>query len=108
MKTNDTTVASPRGESRIQTYRISDKKHGYYKDINTIKDYGDVIVVTGEYDHKINLKNGNKHLPKDFFVDFGDKKNGKIINQFGGEYVLFTSNNKRKIGRIRCTCYYLK
>lgn len=88
------------------------KKHGYFKDINTIKDYGDVVVAIVEYDHEINLGNGNKKLSVTDAYNarqiLDDRYPGKSIKSAGGgDYLCFTSDNGKKGGRIWNMCYYV-
>lgn len=87
------------------------KKHGYFKDINSVMDYGDVIVSIAEYDHKINLGNGNKRLSitdteKGMEILRKRYPTSTIKSAGGGDYLCFTSDNRKKIGRIWYTCYY--
>ncbi len=86
------------------------KKHGYFKDINTVKDYGDVIVIIKEYDHQIKLGNGNKKLPDDIerLAMNEHYDDGKTYTYFSGDYLCFKSNDGKKYGRIWCTCYYVE
>ena len=88
------------------------KKHGYFKDINSIMDYGDVVVYIEEVDHEINLGNGNKRLSKKAKEKaekiLGNRYPKKFIIESGGDYLCFTSDNGKKGGRIRYTYYYIK
>lgn len=90
------------------------KKHGYFKDINSVMDYGDVIITLLEYDHEIKLGNGNKP------IDLTDElilHGGKLLEERypyrniksagGGDYLCFSSDNGKKIGRIWYSCYYV-
>ncbi len=87
------------------------KKHGYYKDINTVKDYGDVMVAIAEYDHKIKLGNGNKPLTsKDVRgaeAIFNNRYPSAIVSDNFSTHVLFTSDNKKKSGRLFIFWYYV-
>ena len=91
------------------------KKHGYYNDINKILDYGKVIVTILEYDHKIDLKNGNKKMTMQDSYDaskiLAERYPGATIQSVGqglGDYLLFTNDKKTKSGRIWVNCYYVE
>lgn len=89
------------------------KKHGYFKDINSVMDYGDVVMYIEEYDHEINLGNGNKRLSKKAKEKaekiLGNRYPGKTVRQAGGgDYLCFTSDNGKKGGRIWYACYYVE
>ncbi len=88
------------------------KKHGYFKDINSVMDFGDVVVCMYEYDHKIKLGNGNKRLSKKTIEAakkiLENRYPDKTIQTFGGDYLCFTNNNGKKIGRIWYSCYYVE
>lgn len=89
------------------------KRHGYYKDINKINDYGKVVVVIMDYDGEINLKNGNKKLKKSAINDakliLADRyPNSTIYEVSGGDYLLFTNNERTKGDRLWVECYYVK
>lgn len=87
------------------------KKHGYFKDINSVMDYGDVVIYIEEIDHEINLGNGNKRLTtkekEKAEKILGNRYPGKFIGLTGGDYLCFTSDNGKKGGRIQYTCYYV-
>ena len=90
------------------------KKHGYYNDINSIMDYGNVIVTIEEYDHEINLKNGNKRFKRMEAPEKAEKilairypdKNVASVNGLG-DHLCFTNNKGNKIGRIWVSCHYV-
>ena len=90
------------------------KKHGYYNDINSIMDYGNVIVTIEEYDHEINLKNGNKRFKRMEAQEKAEKilamrypdKNVASVNGLG-DHLCFTNNKGNKIGRIWVSCHYV-
>ncbi len=94
------------------------KKHGYFKDINSIMDYGRVVVSLEEYNHKINLKNGNKrfkeatyHHPIQILTTrFPEEKADTLpgLSCFNGTYVTFRSNDGKKLGKIRVTCSFME
>lgn len=83
------------------------KKHGYFKDIDSVKDYGDVIVIIQEYDRQIKLGNGNKQLPDNIEQLTLDKHPGKYYTSSWGDYLCFKSNDGKKYGRLRVSWYYL-
>ena len=89
------------------------KKHGYYKDINAVRDYGDVICAIVEDHHEINLGNGNKNLDlADTYNDMrkilNDRYPDKWASDIGsGDYLIFTSDDGKKSGRLRQICYYV-
>lgn len=88
------------------------KTHGYYKDINSIMDYGNVVICMHEYDHDINLKNGNKRLSRTEIDEaeliLSDRYPGKTVRLLcGGDHVLFNNDKRTKIGRIWFDCYYV-
>lgn len=89
------------------------KKHGYFKDIHSVRDYGDVVVSIVEYDHKINLGNGNKPLT----VTDADNSKKILTTRYpdasiklagGGDYLCFTNDDGKKSGRIWWMCYYVE
>lgn len=88
------------------------KKHGYFKDINSVMDYGDVVVCMYEYDHKIKLGNGNKRLTKKEIAAaeeiLENRYPNKTIQRFGGDYLCFTNNDGKKYGRIWYSCCYVE
>ena len=66
---------------------------------------------TGKY--KINLGNGNKRLSiadTEMGMEILQKRypTSTIKSAGGGDYLCFTSDNGKKIGRIRYTCYYVE
>ncbi len=83
------------------------KKHGYYKDINKLLDYGNVIFVICSYDSTnsennnkptINLKNGNKVFPvskmdyiDDILYERYPDATIKMVEGLG-DYLLFTND----------------
>ena len=94
------------------------KKHGYFKDINSIMDYGRVVVSLEEFNHKINLKNGNKrfkeatsHHPIQILTTRYPEEKGNTLpglSSFNGTYVTFKSDDGKKIGKIRVTCSFME
>lgn len=88
------------------------KKHGYYKDINTIKDYGNVIVCLYDFGGEMNWKNGNKELNTDQLYMQSDilrsRYPGCEIGMGGNDLLLCKSQNGKQYGRISVTYYYVK
>ena len=88
------------------------KKHGYYKDINTIKDYGNVIVCLYDFGGEMNWKNGNKELNTDQLYMQRDilrsRYPGREIGMGGNDLLLCKSQNGKQFGRISVTYYYVK
>lgn len=91
------------------------KKHGYYKDINTIKDYGKVVVVITS--NKTNLlKNGNKKLNMSVFslnnkatAILKDRYPNSTIHYLSvGDYLCYANNSRTKSDVISRACYYVK
>lgn len=91
------------------------KKHGYFNDINTIKDYGTAIVTIIERDHEFSLGNGNTPLThadcdsteKTLKQRFPDKTIKCAVSD-SSDYMLFTNNSGTKSGRIYVSCYYVE
>ena len=91
------------------------KKHGYYKDINSIIDYGNVIMTIEEYDHEINLKNGNKRFKniepakkaEQILASRYPEKKVTSVNNIG-DHLCFTDNKGNKFGRLWVSCHYVK
>jgi len=90
------------------------KKHGYYNDINSIMDYGNVIVTIEEYDHEINLKNGNKRFKrmeaqekaeKILASRYPDKEVCSVNNL--GDHLCFTNDKGNQVGRLWVSCHYV-
>lgn len=87
------------------------KKHGYYKDINAIKDCGKAVYYVIDYNKKINYKNGYKKLS----MTEADEKAKQILkNRYpnktinicgGGDLLLFEDGSK--YGRLAVGCYYV-
>lgn len=88
------------------------KTHGYYKDINKVMDYGNVIVTIIEYDHDISLGNGNKPLTHQDCENTRQILRERFPYQtveyaVGGDYLLFTNNSGTENGRLWLSCYYV-
>lgn len=106
-------------EKEVHSPKLSEiKKHGYYKDINSIMDYGRVVVMLEEFNHKINLKNGNKRfkestrrIPLEILkTRFPEEKAESLpgLGCFNGTYVTFLSNDGKKMGKIRVLCGFME
>lgn len=85
------------------------KKHGYYNDINSFKDYGDMIVAIYDYANEIQFENGNKSMktrPDDTIRQTLYERYGYDIRSCGGDLVQATLDNGKKFARIWVECYY--
>lgn len=87
------------------------KKHGYYKDINSVMDYGNVVVCILETNNEINLKNGNKHLSdkkiEEAEMILKNRYSSAYVSRFFSDHLIFTDNSGKKSGRISYYCYYI-
>lgn len=90
------------------------KKHGYFKDINSVKDYGNVVfyICDDDYYNDIKLKNGNKHLTEEKREEaemiLKNRYPNKTVYSSFSDYLIFTDNSKKKTGRIRYYYHYVK
>lgn len=85
------------------------KKHGYYNDINSIKDYGDMIVAIYDYANEIQFENGNKRMetyPDDIIRQKLNQRFGYDIKSCGGDFIQATLDHSKKCARIWVVCYY--
>lgn len=85
------------------------KKHGYYNDINSIKDYGDVIVAIYDYSYEIPFNNGNKVMkerPDDSARNTMYQRFGYDIKSMGGDLIQAKSDKGNKRARIWVIGYY--
>lgn len=90
------------------------KQHGYYKDINKIQNYGDVIYYIIDYGQKINYKNGNNKKytwsEVDAYVSeiLKNRYPDKEIGMAGGGDFLGVDGGPNQYGRLAIGCYYVK
>lgn len=95
-------------------YRVplsSLKKHGYYKDINKIMDYGNVIATIVTTSNEVALKNGST-LSRDFLLSepekiLSDRYPEQQIHEGGGGYVWITNDKKTKTSVLQVYYYYV-
>ncbi len=88
------------------------KKHGYYKDINKVQDFGNAVFYIIDNGNEINLNNGNEKLD----YDTAEQKVKNILkNRYPDKYIetavwsdhlIFTSGKQG--GEIILACYYVK
>lgn len=91
------------------------KKHGYYKDINAIKDYGKVVVVITSAEANL-IKNGNKKLKMSVFSDNNEATailrerypNSTVHTLLAGDYLCYANDAGTKSGVLRRACYYVE
>lgn len=88
------------------------KKHGYYKDINMIKDYGKVVYFIVDYNQQINYKNGSKKMSMTQAEDnakqiLANRYPDKIIQSYGGGDLLIFKDGS-KYARLWVGCFYVE
>lgn len=87
------------------------KKHGYYKDINTIKDFGKVVYYVIDYNKQIKYKNGEKtrtwtEAEEEARQILASRYPNRIINiASGGDLLIFKDG--KKSARLATGCYYV-
>lgn len=92
--------------------KLSDvKKHGYIKDINTVQDYGSVIVVLYDIDNVIKWNSHKK--PASEVLDqqmstLQQRYPGREIGVGGNDLVLCYSDDGKQYGRPSVYYYYVK
>ena len=89
------------------------KKHGYYKDINTIKDYGKVVYYIVDYNQQINYKNGSKKMSGTQAENnakqiLANRYPDKIIQNSGGGGDLLIFKDGSKFARLWVECFYVE
>ena len=87
------------------------KKHGYFKDINAVMDYGNVVVCILETENEFSLKNGNKHLSEKQRTEaemiLKNRYPNSTVHRSFSDHLIFTNDSGEKTGRISYYYYYV-